>query len=145
MKNKKPEKNNYNNLGLILEKLNEELGGEIYLSDIQKYLGSGPYQRVQRLKKGQDRYPWIKKGRKISKLEKIPRKRYNKESKTIEDYDSLKEEYFNLYDKYSADLSRTDLNQGKKELRSFYEKIRTYEKNKLNNKNIDFLQGRWKR
>lgn len=145
MEYKKHSKNNYRNLRRILEKLKQELDGEVYLSDIQKYLGSGPYQRIQRLKKGQDRYEWIKKGRKVNNLEKTPRKRYAEENETTENYNSLKEDYSNLCDKYREDLSRTDLNQGRKELRSFYERIRTYEKTSLNNKNIDFLPGRWKK
>lgn len=143
MNSKKHTKNNYRNLGTILEKLKQELDGEVYLSDIQKYLGSGPYQKIQRLKKDQNKYEWIKKGRKINNLEKTPKKRYSKENETIENYNTLKKEYSNLCDQYREDLSRTDLNQGRKELRSFYEKIRTYERNILNNKKIDFLQGRW--
>lgn len=138
----------YKNLRRILEKLRQELGGKIYLGDIHEYLGNGPYQKIQKLKKNENKYKWIKRGRRPnksnnleSKLEKI-KKSILKESLNFKE---LEKEYFSLCDKYKEDLSRTDLNQGNTELRTFYEKIRAYERNYLDEKKIKFLPGRWKK
>lgn len=138
----------YKNLRRILEKLKQELGGEIYLQDINEFLGSGPYQKIQRAKKIQGKYSWVKIGRrpKNSKsLESKTEKIRNNISEEELDYSKIKEEYFSLCEKYREDLSRTDLNQGRKEFRELYEKIRLYEINQLKNKKIDFLSGRGKK
>jgi hypothetical protein len=138
----------YQNLRRILEKLRKELNGEIYLQDINKYLGNGPYQKIHKLKKNENKYQWIKSGRK-PKEKKNLESRLDKIKKEISEedlnFEKLKSEYIKLCDKYREDLSRSDLNQGKKELRTLYEKIRFYERKELNNKKISFLPGRWKK
>lgn len=146
---------NYKNLRRILEKLRQEIKQEfdrdLFLQDIDEYLCNGAYQKVHRMKKDENKYQWIKIGKRPAKKKSLDsslnESKTEKMRKEIdvkeEDLNFLEKGYRELCNKYKMNLSRTDLNQGNKELRKFYETIRKYEIDFYGDKlKIDFLPGK---